>query len=158
MNSKVKVVANEAGAVINLSNNPEFGFIRVVQVKNIFDDNGFMKRASISALIHGTVVDLEEAGYFANQELPGKIIVIESLEAFNEKNPSRGVKEAGKTGIVCTYGGMPIFRKTVYTENATAQDTYVKHDNIEEIKAAYAKQKAAEGKSEAITPNGEFEL
>ncbi len=158
MNSKVKVVANEAGAVINLSNNPEFGFIRVEQVKNVFDDNGFMKRAKLSALIHGTVSDLEDAAYFGGQDLDGKIVIIESLDAFNEKQPLKGIKEAGKTGIVCTYGGMPIYRKTIYTENAATQDAYVKHDNIEEIKRAYAKTKAQEQSNEAIKPNSEFEL
>jgi len=158
MNSKVKVVANEAGAVINSSNNPEFGFIRVEQVKNVFDDNGFMKRAKLSALIHGTVTDLEDAGYFGGQELDGKIVIIEALDPFNEKQPLKGIKEAGKTGIVCTYGGMPIYRKTIYTENAATQDAYVKHDNIEEIKRAYAKAKAAEQTNDAVKPNGEFEL
>ena len=38
------------------------------------------------------------------------------------------------------------------------QDSYVKHDNIEEIKRAYAKAKAAEQTNEAVKPNGEFEL
>jgi hypothetical protein len=158
MNSKVKIVANEAGAIINLSGNPEFGYIRVEQIKNVFDDNGFMKRAKLSALIHGTVNDLEEAGYYAGQELSGKIVIIEALDAFNEKQPLKGIKEAGKTGIVCTYGGLPIYRKTIYTENAATQDVYIKHDNIEEIKRAYASSKLAETTNEAIKPNGEFEL
>jgi hypothetical protein len=159
MNSKVKVVANEAGAVINLSANPEFGYVRVEQIKNVFDENGFMKRAKLSALIHATVVDLNEAGYFGGQELPGKIVVIESLESFNKKNPSKSVKEAGDTGVVCTYGGMPVHRKTIYTENAAAQDIYVKHDNIEEIKEAYARLEATKkAEKQAMQPNGEFEL
>lgn len=158
MNSKVKVVANEAGAVINLSKNPEFGFICVNQVKNVFDDNGFMKRATLSALIHGTVVDLKAADYFGGQELDGKIVIIESLDPFNEKQPLKGIKKAGSTEVVCTYGGLSIYRKTIYTENAAMQDSYVKHDNIEEIKRAYAKLNAAEQSNEAVKPNGEFEL
>jgi hypothetical protein len=116
-----------------------------------------MKRTTVSALIHGTVADLEDSGYYADQELPGKIVIIESLDVFNSKNPSKGIKEAGKTGIVCTYGGMPIYRKSIYTENAATQDTYIKHDNVEEIKAAYAKQKAAEGNSAAMKTNADFD-
>ena len=158
MNSKVKVLGDEAGNVINLSNNPEFGYIRVEQVKNVFDDNGFMKRATLSALIHGTVNDLEESNYYAGQELDGKIVITEALEPFNEKNPLKSIKEAGKTGIVCTYGGLPIHRKTIYTENMAMQDTYIKHDNVEEIKQAYAKAKAAEKTQAAIKPNADFDM
>ena len=43
MDSKVKVVADATtGLVINQSQNPEFGYVRVVQTRVVIDDNGFM--------------------------------------------------------------------------------------------------------------------
>ena len=62
MNSKVKVTADEStGAVVVISkNNPEWGHIRVTQVRASFDDNGFVRKRNISALIHGTVEDLKD--------------------------------------------------------------------------------------------------
>jgi helix-turn-helix protein len=45
MSSKVVVLADATtGSVINVSNNPEFGHIRVEQTVNQYDDNGFLRR------------------------------------------------------------------------------------------------------------------
>ncbi len=141
MNSKVKVVADATGAVITVSdNNPEYGHVRLEQVRTMIDDNGFLRRKSVSTLIHGTVTELQLAGFYAGQELPGTIIVTESLEPFNKKNPERDFKVAGATGILCTIGGQPIFRKTSYTQASNAEDTLVKHDNVDQLRAAYATQ------------------
>jgi hypothetical protein len=156
MNSKVFVVADETGAVINVSeNNPEYGYVRVQQTRTMIDDNGFLRRKSISALIPGTIVELQEAGFFAGQQLDGKIVVEESLEPFNKKNPERDLKVAGETGIVCTIGGLPIYRRTKFTFNANATDTAtIQHDNVEELRAAYAAQNA----KNAIQPNEDFSI
>ena len=60
MNSKVFVQADETGAVINVSeNNPEFGYVRVQQTRTMIDDNGFVRRREISALMPGSVEDLK---------------------------------------------------------------------------------------------------
>jgi hypothetical protein len=139
MNSKVKVTADETGSVIVVSkNNPEWAHIRVEQSRIVIDDNGFARRKTISALVHGTVEDLKSFGWTKGQELPGKIIFKESLEPFNVNQPERDYKVAGKTGIVCCQDGQPIYRKTFYTLNTSAEDVSVAHTNIEDIRAAYA--------------------
>jgi hypothetical protein len=141
MNSKVTVLADEAtGSVVNISkNNPDYGYIRVEQIRTMIDDNGFLRRKPVSALVPGTLQELQETGFFAGQQLDGKIIVQEALEPFNEKEPTRDLKVAGETGIVCTIGGLPIYRRTKMSFDKTAEDTLVKHDNVEELRQAFKK-------------------
>ena len=117
MNSKVIVLADEATkSVVNVSqNNPEYGYIRVQQVRTLVDDNGFLRRKVITALSPGLISELSEMGLYAGQQLDGKIVIEESLEPFNKDNPERDLKIAGETGIVCTYAGLPIFRRTKFT-------------------------------------------
>jgi hypothetical protein len=145
MNSKVIVTADATtNAVVNVSQNkPEWGYIRVQQVRTMIDDNGFLKRKSVSAIVPALLEDLQASGFFAGQQLDGKIVVEESLEAFNDKTPERDLKVAGETGIVCTFGGLPIYRRTKYTLDASATDTLIKHDNVEELRAAYANSQRA---------------
>lgn len=139
MNSKVIVTADPTtNAVVNQSNNPEYGYIRVQQVRTMIDDSGFLRRKPVSAIVPGTMVELVESGFFAGQQLDGKIVIEESLEPFNTKTPERDLKIAGDTGIVCTVGGQPIYRRTKYTFDNSASDVLVKHDNVEELRAAYA--------------------
>jgi len=139
MNSNVRVTADDNGNVVIVSkNNPEWAHIRVEQSRIVIDDNGFARKRTISALVHGTVEDLKSFGWTANSELPGKIIFKESLEPFNVTQPERDYKIAGKTGIVCCQDGQPIYRKTFYTMNANAVDKSEAHTNIEDIRAAYA--------------------
>ena len=142
MDSKVRVTADETGAVIIVSkNNPEWAHIRVEQSRIVIDDNGFARRKTISALVHGTVEDLKSFNWTKGKELEGKVIFKESLEPFNIKEPKRDYKVAGKTGIICCQDGQPIYRKTFYTLNGNTEDISVPHTNIEEIRAAYASEK-----------------
>ena len=155
MNAKVKVAVADAttGAVIAKSeNNPEYGYVRLEQTRLIIEDSGFMKSKVVSALIHGTIAELQKAGFYAGQELPGGIYVKESLEPFNKTNPERDLKVAGSTGIPCTLNGQPIFRKTYYTLAANAQDVIVKHDNVDQIRSAYDAQP-----STAVKANTDFD-
>lgn len=155
MNSKVTVVADATtNAVINKSNNPEYGYVKLAQPRTTIDDNGFLRRTVLTALIQAPVAILQEMGYYAGQQLDGKIIIKESLTPFNKKDPSRDLKVAGKSGIPCTINGNPIYRKTVYAQGAAAEDITIQHDNTEELRNAYA---AEQGKS-AIQPNQEFSL
>lgn len=155
MDSKVKVVADATtNLVINQSANPIFGYVRVVQNRVVIDDNGFMKRKEFSALIHGLVEDLQSVGYYDGQELPGTIIAEESLDPFNKKDPSKSLKKAGDTNVICTYGGFPIHRRTKYTAKSGAEDILIAHDNKAEVKAAYANTAA---KKPAMEPNKEFD-
>lgn len=149
MNSKVIVTADATtNAVVNVSENPDYGWIRVEQVRTMVDDNGFLKRKVVSAIVPGLLSDLQSSGFFAGQELDGKIVVQESLEPFNKKTPERDLKIAGETGIVCTIGGFPIYRKTVWNLDANTQDVLIKHDNVEQLRNAYAN--ASKANSAAI--------
>ena len=142
--SKVRVIGDETGNVINQSaTNPDYGYVRVENVKTTIDDNGFLRKRSISTLIQGHIEDLKSEGYFSGQELSGKIVVLESLSPFNKKNPERDIKQAGNTGIVCTVDGQPIYRKTLYTIISNVTDQLIKHDNTAQMKAAYDNAKGS---------------
>lgn len=156
MNSKVIVLADETTkAVVNVSeNNPDYGYVRVSQVRTVVDDNGFLRRKQITALMPALVEDLNEMHLFAGQQLDGKIVVEESLEPFNTRNPERDLKVAGETGIVCTLGGAPIYRRTKFTFDSNASDVSVKHDNVEELRNAYSLQNS----NAAIQPNEDFSI
>ncbi len=156
MNSKVKVVANATtGAIINVSeNNPDYAYIRLEQTKAIVDDNGFLKNRTVSALLQGDTQELTNLGWFVGQDLPGKICIKESLEPFNSKNPDRDLKVAGETGIICTVEGSPIYRKTVWDPTGSKAETFVQHDNVEELRAAYEASKV----ENAVKPNEEFSI
>ena len=145
MNSKVFVQADETGAVINVSdNNPDYGYVRIQQTRTMIDDNGFVRRKSITALMPGVIEDLQAMNLYGGQALDGKIIIEESLNPFNKKSPERDLKIAGETGIVCSLGGLPIYRRTKFTFNENLSDLTVEHDNINELKAAYAAQVSKE--------------
>jgi len=150
MNSKVVVLSDEeTKAVVNVSaNNPEYGYIRVQQIRTMIDDNGFLRRKPVSALMPGLVEDLKGCKYYAGQELDGKIVVQEALEPFNTKNPERDLKIAGETGIVCSLGGLPIYRRTKMSFSSTDEDTLIKHDNVEQLREAY--QNATKANSKAM--------
>ena len=77
------------------------------------------------------------------------------MTPFNEKQPEKDLKIAGDTGIVCKFEGSPIYRKTQYTLASNAEDVLIKHDNVEELRAAYAIQN---NKSQAIKPNTDFAI
>ena len=150
MNSKVKVVANENGVVINQStNNPEYGFVRLEQTRTVIGNNNFIERKTVSTLLQGATSDLTAMGFYAGQELPGSIVVEESMTPFNKKNPERDLKIAGETGIVCRVGDQPIYRRSTYSTASNAQDTLIKHDNVEQLRTAYAQNNSAGIKSAA---------
>lgn len=152
MSSKVVIVADATtGAVINMSSNPEFGYVRVEQSVNQYDDNGFLRRKKLSAIISAPIADLQEAGYYAGQLLDGKIIIQEATTPWNEKNPQRDLKVAGTTGIVCRLDGAPIYRRTLYTEKENLKDTLIAHNNVDELRSAYESNKTS-----AVKPNEEF--
>jgi hypothetical protein len=139
MNSKVKVCGDAASNHIVVSKtNPEFAHIRVEQTRIIIDDEGFGKARTVSALIPGKTEELKKFGWKAGQELPGKIIVKESMIAYNKKEPERDLKVAGDTGIVCKVDDKPIYRKHFYTFDDNAQDVIIEHTNKNEIKAFYS--------------------
>jgi hypothetical protein len=151
MNSTVKIVADATtGAVVRVSeNNPDFASVRVEQTKMVIGNNNFIEPKTVSALLQGSTTNLSLMGFYAGQELPGTIIIEESLTPFNKKTPERDLKIAGDTGIVCTVGGQPIYRRAVYSYASNAQDTLIKHDNVEQLRSAYAQSNSSAIKSAA---------
>jgi hypothetical protein len=145
MNSTVKIVADATtGAVVRVSEtNPDFSSVRLEQVRTVIGNNNFIERKTVSTLLQGATSDLTAMGFYAGQELPGSIVVEESLAPFNKKSPERDLKIAGETGIVCTVGGQPIYRRAVYSTASNAQDTLVKHDNVEQLRSAYAQSNSS---------------
>lgn len=146
MNSKVRVMADPAGNVVVPSKtNPEWGHIRVEQNRMVFDDRGFARKRTISALIPGLVTDLQSFDWKKGQEIDGAVYFKEQLKPFNLKDPDRDFKKAGKTDVVCCIDGEPIYRKTFYSPNSDVYDIHITdeagniltHTNIEEIRAAY---------------------
>lgn len=160
MEAKVKVVADQAtGSVVHVSNNEDFGYIRLEQVRTVIDEKSqFLKRKVLSTLIHGEISALKECAYYAGQELPGNILIEESFVPFNSKNPEKDLKIAGLTGIVCIGRDedgqvKPIYRRNVYSPSTKKDDVLIDHINKEEIKAAYA----ASSHVKTLTPNQSFD-
>lgn len=139
--SKVTVVADKNGNVINVSANPEFGYLRLEQRTIQIDEKGWLKSVKRSTLLHGKMEDLLDAGYKQGTELPGKIIVVESLSPLNEKNPDKDLKIAGSTNVICRIDDQPIYRQTYYSNNPEAYDILISHNNSEEIKEVMAAQR-----------------
>tara|TARA_R110000823_G_scaffold65221_6_gene153134 strand:+ start:1759 stop:2334 length:576 start_codon:yes stop_codon:yes gene_type:complete len=137
MNSKVNIIADDKGNAVRQSNsNPEFGHVRLVQTRVTFGNSGWVKKSNISTLLHGKLEDLQEMGLESMEFLPGKIVIKEQLEAFSANDGNRDYKMAGDTGIICCVDGQPIYRKTFFVADATAQDVLVAHDNSAAIKEA----------------------
>jgi len=144
MTGSVKVSANDAGQVVVVSeNNSDYGHIRVEQTRVIFDDKGWARKKTLSALIPGLVADLQALGLSSASSLNGKIIVKESLVPFNTSDPDRDYKMAGDTGINCCLDGEPIYRKTFFTEDMSAGDELIAHNNTDAIREAYAASEAS---------------
>jgi hypothetical protein len=159
MDSKVKVTADKAGNVIvKSSRNTDFGHIRVEQTRMVVEENGFARKKKLSALIPGTIEDLKAFGWTAGEQVEGKIVVKESLNPFNKRDPERDFKIAGKSGIICTIDESPIFRKHFFTLSSTSNDVLIAHDNEDEIKAAYAELADSVDINQTEEVNKDFEL
>ena len=134
MNGKVKVVGDEQGNIIRLSKNPEYGFIQLEQVNLEFNGKGWLKNVRRVTNVHGTLNDLKLLNLKKGDFLPGKIVIKESLESFNQKDPTADLKYAGKTGVVCRFFDEPIYRQSFYTENMNETDELLQHTNTDEIR------------------------
>ena len=110
----------------------------------------------MSALLPGELEDLQSLQYYAGQVLDANIVIEESLSPFNKKDPSRDLKIACQTGIVCTLDVEPIYRRTRVTFNLSETYAPIKHNNTAELQAAYEKEQAT--KSKAIKANEDFSI
>ena len=137
----VKVIANQDGNLIATSpNNPAWGWYKLEEERQTITPEGIVKVEKLTAIVQGWVRDIKTLNWKINDTVPGRIIIRESLTPFNKKNPEKDLKMAGDSGIVCSVGGAPIYRRYFYNANSDAQDQLVAHDNNEEIKEAYLGQ------------------
>jgi hypothetical protein len=155
MKEKVVVTSNpKTGLVVTRSDeNPQWGYCRVEQERMVVDEStGILRLKKLSALVPGTIIDLERLGWKDGQELPGHVIFREQMLPFNKKNPDQNLKIAGETGVVCKVKGEPIYRNTFWNPREDAKDTPIPHDNIEEIRLAQLElaKEAAESKPDDL--------
>ena len=80
--------------------------------------------------------DLQSLNLNESTPLNGKIIVKESVTPFSNNDPDRDLKIAGETGIVCSVDDQPIYRKTFFVADITAQDVLIAHTNGDAIREA----------------------
>jgi hypothetical protein len=144
MNNSVIITADNQNNVIRLTKNPEYGWILVSQTTPVFKGR-FIDMEKRTAIITGKVDFLKQMDYKASQELPGKIVVKESLEPTNPDNNLQDVKCAGDSNIPCTVDDQPIYRTSYYTINLSDTDILIEHDNGDEIRAAQKKERLTLG-------------
>ena len=137
MQNKVNIVADDMGNIIRQSsNNAEFGHIRLEQQTVSFGNTGWVKSSNRTTLLHGKMDDLQSLNLNESTPLNGKIIVKESVTPFSNNDPDRDLKIAGETGIVCSVDDQPIYRKTFFVADVTAQDVLIAHTNGDAIREA----------------------
>jgi hypothetical protein len=121
----VKVTAKN-GMVVNKTKNEQFGYIRVESVATTME-NGWLRRQNRSALILGNYEDLVAANFREGQQIPGKIVVVESTTT---NNPNNEPKINPQTGEVLMHNGSPIYRDTVFTTDLSKHDVLLQHDTV----------------------------
>ena len=143
MNNLV-TVRKENGATVRVSNNPEYGFIVLEQIASELK-GGWISDKTLTTIIQGKTSVLESMDL--SKPLIGKIVVLESIKPFNDKQPERDLKYAGDTGIVCMDGDNPIYRKTEFTYDINKHSEFIKHTNGAEIRNANSTNQAVESLS-----------
>jgi len=128
----VYIVGDENGSIITVSpKNPDFGWLTLRQDSTLII-NGWANKKSLTTIIMGQVDVLETMDLAAGEVLTGKIVIVEKLEPFSTSD--RDLKIAGSSNVVCKLKGQPIYRKTFYTVDSTANNVLIAHDNIDEIR------------------------
>lgn len=131
---------DEKGQPKKDKNGNEYGYIRVENPAtidlNFSYNNGGVKRGQ-SALHNMSVAAWEKSKdfYSAGMQIPGRVKVVESLEAF----PGSAPKTAGEGGTPCLKGGKQIYRGTIFVplgakdKNGVLisdEDELIMHDNV----------------------------
>ena len=143
MNNLV-TVRKENGATVRVSNNKEYSYVVLEQIASELK-GGWISDKTLTTIIQGKTSVLESMDL--SKPLIGKIVVLESLKPFNDKQPERDLKYAGDTGIVCMDGDNPIYRKTEFTYDTNAHSEFIKHTNGAEIRSANSTNQAVESLS-----------
>lgn len=127
-------------------NGKEFGTLRVENQATIdfayAYNNGGVKRGQ-SALIAMTCEAWEKAKNFykAGMEIPGRVRIVESLEAGLGFKPKMAGND--ENSLPCTVGGQQIYRRTEFDPKGVLEDVLIAHDNADAI-SAHAKAGAVE--------------
>ena len=156
----VSIQADEQGNVVRVSNNnPEYGHVRLIQEKRVIK-GGWVNKRQTSALLQGTVEDLQACNYTAGEELDGNIIIKESFTPFNKKRPEMHLKVAGDTGIACkgvdqeTGEVRDIYRTTEYDDTGLLKNELIPHVNGDEIKAAFTGESMSKSDLDDVLKKG----
>lgn len=140
MKNQVIVTANKDGQVFNSTgvsekDGKEYGYYRVES--NSIDRSGPVDRLVKLSALKATSKEVFDAMPLAHGEkLDGKIIVTESTtkNPYREnQEPKRMVNQDGTLGGVLLFNGLPIYRETSFTEDASAMSAFIKHTAVSEV-------------------------
>lgn len=134
MKNSVIVTANPANGQVFTStgvsskDGKEYGYIRLESTEVDFSGPvaQVKKRSALKSM---TREAFDMSGLAAGLEIPGRIIVKESLT----KNPFKANQEPkrqGKEGGILLYNGQPIYRETEFTTDLNAQDVTIAHTAV----------------------------
>lgn len=134
MVTNVVVTADENGVVFHKNeklgkDGKEYGYIRL-SAQRVDLSGSVATVKNISALKTFKVEDWNKLGGAIQNgtSLRGQIIIKESLQKIGNAQPKRAGSD--ENAELCTLGGMPIYRYTYFTEDMSAQDELIKHDNV----------------------------
>lgn len=168
---RIVTPAGAQSPIVKYANNPEFGYMRAESLAASFGLGAWARGSKRSTLIKGDIQTLEQilSEEVVDGALPGKLVVHEfelddeflvSPETALYRSMLNGTedddieqriegiaKRAGKDGPLLTAEGNPILRFTLYVHTdqedfATIVDKKVNHDNVGEVQAYQAEQKA----------------
>tara|TARA_R110000765_G_scaffold5492_1_gene17203 strand:+ start:599 stop:1324 length:726 start_codon:yes stop_codon:yes gene_type:complete len=129
MKSSVIVKADKNGNVIVQSSNPEYGYIQLIQDRMNVTDKGWLETKTFSTILKGKICDLKKLRFKPKQELPGNIVVVESLTPFDKNNPNKDLKVSSNTGAIFhTTSGEPIYRNKFWDPSGSKVDVLVPYD------------------------------
>jgi hypothetical protein len=127
-NDAVKVTADKNGNIIVQHKNPLNGYIRLTQEVLELSNTGWLDRKTRTAFIKGAVTDLVLLHYTAGKELPGNIVIKESLCPFNSHNPKYHLKINPTTGeVLTTPNGENIYRDMFWDPTGKKEDILIAH-------------------------------
>lgn len=135
MNSKVIIVPNNLGEVVSLMP----GYTNIYQIsiqqrKCLFTQDGSIKKELIKSVIIGDKDDLDRL-VLNRSELEGTIVVRDSIIPYNNQK-NQDLSLCPITGVTLKYNGNSIYRKYFYSNNKTAKDEIIEHNNLDEIRSA----------------------
>lgn len=137
--SKITIQTGRGGQII-FANEKGNTSIRLNQSRAEVTQQGFVKLSNRVFYVKGSKEELQALGWNKDTQLTGNLVVQESLEPFNKSNPDYDFKVVPGTGVICTVDGEPIYRRTLWDPTGNVTDTFIAHDNKEEIMAALAQR------------------